>query len=324
MTKDSHWGVVGISLTLVATGVTLLVAVSDDAALVAAVVSIVLGTLLPIVFWFRTSFFAERARAEAAISASTESLERFSSGVVSTLAEYTRSMEDTASRLGVMNDARFLPEGFIGLQKQCLVLDEEPQVGQDRVRMSILGHLPSHMRLNDLSEERGRLLFENWEPPHLVSDYVNLINRRSAALRKFVDSGGVVREIYDREKLTQYVAQGSTFHDRVQDPSEEIAERLQTLMHYIQRPNYYVCLTSDEDRPGPYFLLKQGVGIVIDLRTTETQKHFTKSLDGLYTDSPIALDGFEDKFTLNWRQTEKDKVRDFLTGLLNELGSSSF
>ena len=222
------------------------------------------------------------------------------------------------------NDARFLPEGFIGLQKQGLVLDEDQQIGADRVRMAILGHLPSHMRLNDLTEERGRQLYENWEPPHLVADYVSLINRRSWALKRFVDSGGVVRDIYDKVKLAQYVAQGSTFHDKVLDPSEEILERLRRLLHYVERPNYYICLVGDEeDRPGPYFLLKQRVGLVIDLRTAETQAHFTKSLDGLYTDSAIALDGFEEKFRLTWRPTEKDEVRDLLANFVRQLSKAN-
>jgi hypothetical protein len=141
-------------------------------------------------------------------------------------------------------------------------------------------------------------------------------------LRRFVESGGVVREIYDKTKLSQYVAQGYTFHDRIVDPSDEILERLRALIHYLHKSNYYICLVEEgEDQPGPYFLLKQGVGLVIDLRNTETQKHFTKSLDGLYTDSPIALDGFEEKFRLVWRHMEKDNVLDFLSGLIKDIST---
>jgi hypothetical protein len=61
------------------------------------------------------------------------------------------------------------------------------------------------------------------------------------------------------------------------------------------------------------------VGLVIDLRTTETQAHFTRSLDGLYTDSAVALEGFEEKFRLTWRQTEKTEVRTFLLNLIREI-----
>lgn len=319
MAKALSLAAMGISATFVIGGVTLLLSIPSTAAKVAAVVAIAAGFLLPVILWLNAAFIAERASVNAVINDTSARLDSQCKSVISQLESYTQAMNDTASRLGVRNDARFLPEGFIGLQKSFLILDEDSQLGPDRVRMAVLGHLPSHMRLNDLTEERGRRLYENWEPPHLVADYVSLINRRSRALRRFMDSGGVVREIYDKAKLSQYVAQGYSFHDKVQDPSDEIRERLRALIHYLAKPNYYICLAEDdEDQPGPYFLLKQGVGLVIDLRNTETQAHFTKSLDGLYTDSPIALGGFEEKFRLNWHQTEKDKVLEFLSGLVGE------
>lgn len=322
MAKAFSLAALGLSATLIVGGVTLLLTSSVTAAVVVGVVAIAVGFFLPAAIWLNTAFTAERASASAALNDISAQFDSQCKGMISQLDSYTQAMNDTARRLGVRNDARFLSEGFIGLQRSFLTLDEDSQVGHDRVRMAVLGHLPSYMRLNDLPEERGRRLYENWEPPHLVSNYVGLINRRSRALRRFVESGGVVREIYDKTKLSQYAAQGYTFHDRVVDPSDEILERLRALIHYLQQPNYYICLVEDgEDQPGPYFLLKQGVGLVIDLRNTETQKHFTKSLDGLYTDSPIALDGFEEKFRLVWRHMEKDKILDFLNGLMKEIST---
>jgi hypothetical protein len=324
MGKALNLAVLGLSATFVVGGVTLLLATSGSPARVAGVLIIAVGVLIPVILWLNAVFMAERAAADTAINATTAQLGALSENVISKLQSYTQAMNDTADRLGVQNDARFLPEGFIGLQRSCLALDEDTQVGPDRVRMAIMGHLPSYMRLNELTDERGRRLYENWEPPHLVSDYVRLINRRSAALRKFVEAGGVVREIYDETKLSQYAARGWTFHDRVKDPPDEILDRLRALIHYLAKPNYYICmLGEDEDRPGPYFLLKERVGLVIDLRTTETQKHFTKSLDGLYTNSPTALEGFEEKFRLTWRQTEKDKVLDFLSGLVRKISAAN-
>jgi hypothetical protein len=323
MAKVLNLAVVGVSATFVVGGVTLLLTTTSSPAKVSGVLIIAIGVLIPIILWLNDTFTAERAAAAAAITATIAKLDALSENAISQMESYTKAMNDTADRLGVQNDARFLPEGFIGLQRSCLALDEDPQVGPERVRMAILGHLPSYMRLNDLTDERGRRLYENWEPPHLVSDYVRLINRRSSALRKFVDAGGVVREIYDKTKLSQYAAEGWTFHDRVQDPPDEILERLRTLIHYLAKPNYYICLLGEEDRPGPYFLLKEEVGLVIDLRTTETQKHFTKSLDGLYTNSPVALEGFEEKFRLTWRQMEKDKVLDFLSGLVKKISDAN-
>lgn len=308
MKTGAKVGLLSGGATLLVGGVTLLLTLENTPGRTAGVLCITLAFVIPAAFWIQAAFVAERAQVRTSVDSAVEKLQ-----------SYNRNLEETARRLGVRNDARFLPEGFIGLQKQSLVLEEDTQTGPERVRMAVLGHLPSHMRLTELSDERGRQLYDNWEPPHLIADYVRLVNRRSSALRRFLDTGGIVREIYDKAKLSQYVAKGSTFHDKIQDPPDEIIERLRTLIHFIAKPNYYISLVGDDqDRPGPHLLLKQGVGLVVDLRTAETQKHFTKSLDGLYTDSPVVMEGFEEKFSLAWRQIEKDQVRDFLENLVRK------
>lgn len=312
MKNSIRIGFLGVAATLLVGGIALLV-VDNTPAQTAGVICVALAFIIPASFWLHSAFSAERRDLRDSVD-----------NAVTQVVSYTSALQDTAKRLGIQNDARFLPEGFLGLQKQSLVLEEDPQTGPDRVRMAVLGHLPSHIRLEDLNEERGRQLYDNWEPPHLVSDYVRLVNRRSSALRRFLDSGGIVREIYDKTKLSQYVAIGSTFHDKIQDPKEEILERLRAILHFIDKSNYYICLVGgQEDAPGPHFLLKQGVGLVMDIRTAETQKHFTKSLDGLFTDSLEIMNGFEEKFRMSWRQIEKDKAREFLEGLIATLRGDS-
>jgi hypothetical protein len=173
------------------------------------------------------------------------------------------------------------------------------------------------MRLEPLTEKVGKALYYNWEPPHYIPEYVNLVNQRAQAFRAFIEKGGIVREIYEKSKIQQYVMKGFTFHDRVVDPTEEIEERLRALLRYLDSQNYYISLLEDEtDRPGHHFLLKSNVGLVIDLRTTDIQRHFTQSLEGLYTDSQPILEQFERKFAIAWKQSDKSEVRNFIEDLL--------
>jgi hypothetical protein len=323
MSAKPNWGVISVAVTIALTGITIDVTLKSEGGRVVGGILTGLGFGLLLVWYLRELASAERIRLTSEANEAAERLQSASSGILAQFEGGVRNLADTLEKFGAQNDARFLPNGFIGLQARCLALDDDPQVGHDRVRMAILGHLPSHMRINDLSIERGGKLYDNWEPPHLIDDYVSLLNRRSSALRRFIDSGGVVREIYDQVKLEQYVQHGYSFHDKVVDPRDEIIERLQALLYYIAKPNYFISIVSpDDDRPGPYFLLKQGVGLVVDLRTTESHKHFTRSLDGLYTVSPKALEAFEEKFSLTWRATLKDDARVFITGLITELQGS--
>jgi hypothetical protein len=210
---------------------------------------------------------------------------------------YTNSLKQVAEQIGVVNDARFIPDGFIGLQRECIAFERNSPPGVRPVRMGVFGHLPSHLRLSPLNIERGMQLFDNWEPPHMIADYIALVNERRDAILAFIKSGGVCREIYEQMRIEQYLSKRYTFHDQVVDPLEEVEERLNALRSLLDYKNYYLCfIPPTEERTGPYYLLKQGVGLIIDLRTTEPERHFTRSVDGLFTNSPRTMDDFERKF----------------------------
>ncbi len=129
-----------------------------------------------------------------------------------------------------------------------------------------------------------------------------------------------MREIYDKDNITQYVQQGFTIFDKIIDPIEEVRERVQALLALVERPNYYVSLLGQEhdERPSQYFLLKQEVGLVIDLRTNQTRKHFTKSIDGLHTESDAAMNAYEEKFQLMWNGTDRSTAKAFLENLIKQ------
>lgn len=357
--STTTWGVVGLGAVLVSVGLPLILTSDAASVRVLGAACMIVGFLAPTLWLLRVSFnqersalvretqrlvtgleatrqelvdFVQQQRAEAQEPGDAPQTWRATTDEVLTRLADTVSNLRTAFPLGASeNDARFITRGFIGLQTQSLRLDEDDLIGPNHERMAILGHLPSHVRLTEMSLERAEKLYDNWEPPYLVPDYVRLVNRRSKAMRAFLDNGGYVREIYHQAQFSHYVEHGNTFHDLVKDPPVEIIERLNGLLEFLKYPNYSICiLGKEEDRPGPYFLLKQGVGLVVDLRTTETDRHFTKSLDGLYTEAPEALQGFAEKFTLTWPRrdhssqhdyTDRTTVRRFLNDLVAQLSA---
>ena len=255
-----------------------------------------------------------------------ESLAEHVSLLNTNIQEYTNSLKDTCDKIGMQNNGRFVPRGFIGLQEQANMLEKDPNFGSDYVRKAVLSHLPSYMRLNDLSEERGKLLFYNWEPPNLIPKYVEITNKRKEALKQFIERNGIVREIYDANKISRYVRNKFTFHDNIKDPVEEIKERLKALLHYLGYQNFYLGLIKDE-YTGPRYILKNNVGLLIDLRSTEIDAHFTKSIDGIYTEAPELLNEFDRKFSNIWKSKctvyDKEINRNFINDLLVELDKRS-
>lgn len=317
------WGLSGLAVGLVLAGIGFILQSSSATSRALGATAIVLGAAIPLGAWIRAVAYANRNRRSTESQNVVESLERSTSTILSTFDTSVQSLESALNRLNEQNDARFLPQGFIGLQRASLVLDGNQEIGNERIRMASLGHLPSHMRTNPLALDRGELLYDNWEPPHLVAEYVDLVNRRSDALKRFIESGGIVREIYYKASLTKYVETQSTLHDNIMDPHDEIIERLNTVLAYLRRKNYSISLLDGKgDALGPHFILKKGVGLVLDLRTTETNKHFTRTIDGLYTETPETLRAFEEKFELMWQPTTRNEARAFIAGLISQLGAS--
>lgn len=320
MNSNANWGIVALASALVLSGVPLMVASDRTGAIVAGAVISGSGSVMVVVYIVVALFMRERGRVTASATSALDVIQQSTDGIITNFEEGVAQLNKVVERMGILNDARFVPEGFIGLQEQCLVLDSDLRTGARHVRMAVHGHLPSHVRTARLTEARGAGLYDNWEPPHLVTRYVELVNLRYESLKKFLDDGGVVREIYDKDKIAQYAKQGFTIYDKIIDPVEEIRERINALLALVQRPNYYVSLLGQEhdERPSQYFLLKQDVGLVIDLRTNQTRKHFTKSIDGLYTNSATAMAGYEEKFQLMWNGTEKSVATAFLENLIKE------
>ena len=249
----------------------------------------------------------------------TEGIKSYHEQIDHEMQKYTSTLSNIISRSSIDNDALFIRDGYIGLQKQINILESSSEIGNGNVRMCISGHLPSYMRLKDLSNDMGSKLYKSWKPPNMVKVYVDLINQRRHAFQNFIEKGGIARDIFYKNDIYEYIHDGCTFHDNVEDPIEEMEERISALLSYIKHDNYYICLI-DEKRTSPNFLLKQGYGLVVDMRTTEVDAHFTNTVDGLYTNSKDIIKEFERKFELNWHpdhQTNKRDIERFLQDLLS-------
>lgn len=266
-------------------------------------------------------FNNQKNRMESISTSINTKLDNFSTNIITGLNDHFNKYKEVIENTGIENDAKFIKEGFIGLQKKINTIENSSGTGDEFVRMAVLGHLPSYMRLNDLTIEMGRKLYSSWEPPYLVTTYIQLVNQRKHAFNNFMQNGGVARDIFLKQELEDYVRNGCTFHDSVEDPVEEIEERINALLRYIEMPSYWICLL-DEHKKTPNYIMKEQTGIVIDLRTTELKRHFTDSIDGLYSSSPKILHEFRRKFQMNWpndRQSDKNEIKKFLRGLLNNV-----
>ncbi len=187
MDRSTNWGIVGLASALVLGGVSLMVASDRAVALVAGAVMLGSGVVLLVVHMVVALFLRERERVSTSAQSALDVIQHSTAGIMTTFEGGVAQLERVAERIGVQNDARFVPEGFVGLLQQCLVLDSDLRTGARHVRMAVHGHLPSHVRIAPLTEARGAVLYDNWEPPHLVTRYVELVNLRYAALRKFLD-----------------------------------------------------------------------------------------------------------------------------------------
>jgi hypothetical protein len=232
--------------------------------------------------------------------------------------EYSKNLYTLAEKVGISSDAKFIPDGFIGLQRQAIMIESNLEIGDDYVRMAIHGHLPSYMRIAPISDERARLLYVNWKPPHFVPEYHKLINQRREAFDSFLNKGGIVREIINKDSLVRYVKSKVALHDDILDPHQEIEERLSALLYYMKKKNYYVSFLEKEYN-FPRFLLKSNVGLVVDIRTSGEEHHFTRSIDGLYSKSEAVMDEFERKFESIWQSPNPSEDKEFIESLLKEL-----
>ena len=203
---------------------------------------------------------------------------------------------------------RFIPNGFVGLQKESVALEKKDiravnthdRNYRDRIdRIAVYGHLPSFIRIEDMKVELGKKLFGNWVPQGKIEDYVDLVNQRRKAFWDFVTTKkGIVHDVFDKRRIELYVTGKCTMHDRVMDPPEEIIARLEAVRHLLKDyVNYHVhLLDRPMERPGPFYFLKQGVGLVVDLRSADTTNHITGSYDGVFTEDKKIIKQFMYEF----------------------------
>jgi len=135
----------------------------------------------------------------------------------------TKTKGELVQKIDVISDVRFITEGPIGLERECIALEKKSVPGKP-VRMGVFGHLPSHIRHSTLTPERGDELFKNWEPLNMIDEYIRLVNERQEAMLNFLESGRICRETYEQDKIEQYVYKHRTDLDEIEDPPEEVEE----------------------------------------------------------------------------------------------------
>lgn len=259
-------GIIGLSATMVIGGLTLILSLEDPIAKYTGVGLIIIGFVITAIFIiylqfesfkkinkkyrdevhksleehhfklethqkkFETNIHENTITVENAFDKITSELSLSNKNRDKGLSDYFDRLEKVIQDAGLQNNAQFVSGGYIGLQKQVNILESSYGTGNDYVRMSVLGHLPSYMRINDLSEERGRKLYKHWA--HLVPDYVKLTNQRKDDFRNFIDKGGIARDIFSKHDIEEYVNSRCTFHNSIEDPIEEVEERLKALLYY--------------------------------------------------------------------------------------------
>jgi hypothetical protein len=210
--------------------------------------------------------------------------------------------------------------GFIGLQEKINELEKNEKEG---ARLTILGHLPSYLRLKPLKKEIARQLFFNQESSKTIEEYVKLVNERKEIFDKYIrNEKNVASAIFFKKDIEDYVKEkcAKSFDD-VSDPDEEIKERLEALLEYNEMGNYDLYILT-EKKVVPKFILKSNVGLVIDLRSaTSFGTHFSDSISGLYIESKDIIDVFKYQFRL-LRIDTPDRVaqnREFLQQQLSKV-----
>jgi hypothetical protein len=212
----------------------------------------------------------------------------------------------------------FVAQGAIGLQKFSIEL--ETHVHSDNMaRFAIHSHLPSFIRSTELTLERGDQLYATWHPKGPGSHYYDLVNRRTKTVGDMLKSNAHIYDVFQLSSIDKYVSDKHTEHDEVEDPDDEILDRLNTLRNWIQTysKNYHVYILRDS-RKGPGFLLVRDRGVLIDIRTTEKTYSFEHSIDGVYTEDPQLLKEFERKFD-GITRADPDNVISNREELLNQI-----
>jgi hypothetical protein len=231
--------------------------------------------------------------------------------------EYTARLVESAERTGAAYDVKAISGGYIAMQQAAFCIDSVPLLEKNATkRMAIQGHVPSYVRGKPLTLEIGKKIFASWNPPDMIPEYVSLVNQRRTQLHALLDHGCWVKDIYHKSILIDYAKKGYGFPDAVEDPNEEIYERLSFMLQCLDLENYHLSLL-EKDMPGTHFLLRPNVGLVLDLRTSSRKPHFSDSIQGLQTNSLPVLAVFESKFDALWRVTKKDEARKFLKELLS-------
>ncbi len=197
-------------------------------------------------------------------------------------------------------ETHFITDGFIGLQKKCIEL-EGIKTDKGKSRIGIFGHLPSHMRNidNRLTKERGDVLFQGpGVTSNQINRYVDLVNQRTQALYDFLNSGGSCIEVYYESFISRYVEGNFRFNKNMPDMPEEVRDRINGLLFFLNKfDSYKINIIPNEDkrRKGPYFFLRQDVGLIIDLRTSEIDPDRARYIDGIYTTEKKVIEEFIDK-----------------------------
>lgn len=321
MSRGVFYTCLGISASVITTGATM---ISDSAGTGASVgiILVGIGIIAMIILMVIRDNQLLKSGLRSLISELENSLRSSMSELENTIKNNTKSLKDAEKEIAVMNDSRFISDGFIGLQKEFVVLENNVSLGLGPTdRMGVFGHLPSHIRNTDLEVSRGKILYFNWESPQMIPTYVKFVNERRMAMLRFLDSGRICREVYEQAKIEQYLKDRYTFHDRVVDPLEEIEERFDGLRLLLKTyQNYYLYfIPSNIKRTGPYYLLKQNVGLILDLRTNEAGQHFTDSIDGLFTNSRQVMDYFAKKFVRTVTATAENVSIDEVEKYLDEI-----
>jgi hypothetical protein len=218
------------------------------------------------------------------------------------------------------NDAYFIKGGFYALQKT--VVELEKNTDKDKARYAVLGHIPSYMRRNPLTDKEAGQMFRHFRPAYLINDYVKLVNERFELFKDFLNKGGFIQEIYFKSDIENYVdGKNSPFDDAI-DPISEVKERLSAMIEYNSKSNYYLYLL-DKKVAIPKFVLKDKLGLVIDLRTVDTHTHLDNSYDGIFTKSHNVMTDFYSKFHKLVNDMNRNSNYSFLKNQLNHLNKKS-
>jgi len=204
------------------------------------------------------------------------------------------------------HNAFFILNGFRGLQEHINSLEKKMNYNfKGNKRLSVLGHLPSYIRTDDMTKEEAEILYDNWEFKSNAHSYAELINKRKDLFNDYIENKeNQACDILFKSSLESYVENQFTSFDQIKDPRKEIEKRLKALLKYNRESsNYYLFFLEDKDlkkkgisKVFPKFILEPNIGIVVDLRSTEDSILYSDSIGGISTESKDILNKFYNKF----------------------------